>query len=231
MTFYRQKADNINTIILIYRPGYKIMKKLTIIAITIFLISSAAILFSQGSESPKSDSGQKSAPEGYGSAQWGSPASKAKDSVMGKITFIDEKRVITSRDGEIDYQYGFFFYDPSVVKLESAEKKEGEAGQPPAEARLYYVSISFPYIALNDVRKKIEEKYGAPNGESLTKNQGAVIWDSEKTTIILWVDRYENKPFSRKITYVSKAIAKEVNEYQIKVFSRQEIDILKKLAP
>jgi hypothetical protein len=47
----------------------------------------------------------------------------------------------------------------------------------------------------------------------------------------MWVDRYEKKPYSRKITYVGKELAKDVNRYQEEVFSRAEIEILKRLKP
>jgi hypothetical protein len=84
---------------------------------------------------------------------------------------------------------------------------------------------------MDDVRNKIQEKYGPPGGEAIEKNQGAYLWDSPKTTIIMWVDQYEKKPFCRKITYIGKEISREVNEYQKQIFNKNEIEILRTLNP
>ncbi len=90
--------------------------------------------------------------------------------------------------------------------------------------------MRFSYLLKDDVIKKIEGKYGSPTGEDLKNNQGAVIWDSEKTTIIMWVDRYEGKPFCKKINYIGKELANKINEYQKKVFNKKEIEILERLS-
>ena len=47
----------------------------------------------------------------------------------------------------------------------------------------------------------------------------------------MWVDNYEKNPFCRKITYIGKDIAKDVNEYQKKVFTAREMEILRTLNP
>jgi hypothetical protein len=61
--------------------------------------------------------------------------------------------------------------------------------------------------------------------------QGALAWNGEKTIIIMWVDRYEDKPYCGRITYVSKEISKELNEYNLRVFNRVEREIIRKLTP
>ena len=85
-------------------------------------------------------------------------------------------------------------------------------------------------LTIEDVRKKIEEKYGPPTGEDIKDNQGAIIWESEKTSIIMWIDRYEGRSFCKKINYVGKELAGKVNEYQKLIFNKSEIDILKRLS-
>jgi len=65
----------------------------------------------------------------------------------------------------------------------------------------------------------------------MKNKQGAVAWDSEKTIIVMWVDKYEDKSFCRRITYVSKNIAKEQNNYHIKIFNKTEMEIIKKINP
>jgi hypothetical protein len=121
----------------------------------------------------------------------------------------------------MEYLYGFFYADPVLA----------QGGQPASEARLFYVAVQFPYLPMDQVRKKIEERYGPPNGENIKDNQGALVWDSAKTTVIMWVDRYEKKPFCRKINYVGKDLAREINEYQTMIFNKTELEILKKLNP
>ncbi len=192
------------------------MRKILVFFIVIN-ISLMAVAQNRGTQKKKTSG----LPEGYGSLKWGMLVSGARGQIVGKIVFTDDKTVIRTKDGEIEYLYGFFYVDPALLK----------GGKGATDGKLFYVSVSFPYLAMEDVRKKIEEKYGAATGENIRENQGALLWDSEKTTIVMWVDAYEDKPYCRKITYVGKEIAKEINEYQQKVFSKQELEILEKLSP
>ncbi len=200
------------------------MKQITII-LSVLLV--ASVIFSQEN--------RKALPEGYGEMTWGTSMKDAKDTIKGKIVYTDDKRVIISRDGSITYYYGFLYLDPS--KLPSTEK-ETPAGDPSAEdeeskgeSRLFYVALSFPYLDYKDVKSKLEEKFGPANMESIKDMQGSIAWTSEKTIIILWVNQYEDNPYSRRITYISQEISKELNEYQDKVFNRDEIEVLNNLSP
>jgi hypothetical protein len=215
------------------------MKKITISVILLILAS--APLFAQADKSGKAADKRGAGPGGYGSLQWGAALSAAKEGVSGKITFVDEKRIIITREGDIEYRYGFFFQDPSISDAaapgddkKTPEKKGDKAadkaqGQP--EAKLYYVLMRFPYLHMDEVKKKIASKYGEPTGETIKNNQGALIWDFDKTSIIMWVDDYERNPFCRKITYIGKDLAKDVNDYQKKVFTVKEMEILRTLNP
>ena len=109
--------------------------------------------------------------------------------------------------------------------------KAPDKAQSQVEAKLYYVLVRFPYLHMDEVKKKIASKYGEPNGETIKNNQGALIWDFERTSIIMWVDDYEKNPFCRKITYIGKDLAKDVNDYQKKVFTSKEMEILRNLNP
>ncbi len=195
-------------------------------------------------EEPQKKEGTGPIPEGFGNLQWGATFSETREKVLGEITFKDEKRVILSKEGNIEYVYGFFQPDPALVSekqgkdaAKSADTKQKVQAQEQSSAtqagepKLYYVVIKFPYLTMDDVKNKIQERYGAPNGQSIKNNQGALIWDSKKTTIIMWVDSFEKKPFSRKITYIGKDLAKEVNEYQKQIFNKNEIEILRTLNP
>jgi hypothetical protein len=175
----------------------------------------------------KSETGKASV-EGYGKLTWGTLIEPAKDEVVGKVLYTDEKKVIITRDGDLEYLYGFFYRETPTPEKTAPDDKATETR---IDARLFYVSVRFPYLALNDVKKKIEDKYGPATGETLKNNQGAIIWDSKQTTVVLWVDQYEKKPFCRKISYVGKEIAREVNDYQRMIFNATEIEVLKRLQP
>ncbi len=213
------------------------MKKASIIILLLLL--SAGQVMGQDKKGGKESEKRSGGPAGYGSLQWGSSVDATKENVSGKITFIDEKRVIISRDGDIEYRYGFFFREPGMTDTARGEKKALDAekdktaagaGEAP-EAKLYYVLLRFPYLHMDDVKKRITDKYGEPTGEDIKKNQGALIWDFEKTSIIMWVDDYEKEPFCRKITYLGKDISSEVNDYRTKVFTAKELEILRNLNP
>ena len=161
-------------------------------------------------------------PSGYGDVMWGNDYATVKNKVKGKITFADENKIIVSKDNEITYRYGFFYIDPEILP-----DMKG-AGEP---ARLFYSTIEFPYVAMEDIRSKITEKYGEPTGDNIKENRGALYWDGDKTSAIMWVDQYEKRGFCRKIIYFDKAIVSELADYKYKLFNKRELDVLKNLIP
>ncbi|MFH0975309.1 MAG: hypothetical protein V1874_05960 [Spirochaetota bacterium] len=210
------------------------MKKLFIIIAIIFTGSS---IYSQGNI------------DGFGNIKWGSSINDIKSGIIGKITYTDEKKVVISRDGDIEYLYGFFYKSGETASPEplknpaanvenpdnksketGAAVKTGETENKTADSKLFYVSIRFPYLTKDEVKKKIEEKYGPSTGEDIKDNKGAIVWTSATTTIIMWVDDYLKKPYCMKINYLSKEIVKEVNNYQKFIFNIKEIEILKRLS-
>jgi len=177
-------------------------------------------------------------PDGYGNLTWGVYLSEARDKISGVLSYTDEKRIIVSKDKELEYLYGFFYKEPSVdadkIKKEEttpASDKEPAAVQEKDEGRLFYVSMNFPYLDKDKVYEKIQKKYGKHSGENIKDNQGAIAWDSENTIVIMWIDRYEKKPYCRRIIYISKKIAKELNEYTNTIFNKTEIELIKKMNP
>jgi len=194
--------------------------------IIILYILFAASLFAQQSGQDQ----QKSAiPEGYGNLTWGTILSEAKDKIEGKLAYTDDQKIIISKDGELEYYYGFFYMDPA--KYERDAQINTADAQTNSEGKLFYVALKFPYLSIDTVRQKITDKYGEPVFEELTKGRGPVAWNSEKTIMIMWVDLYENKPYCRRITYVSKETTKELNAYVKAMFNSIEIDVIKKLNP
>lgn len=193
-----------------------------------------------GTEEKKTDStGDKigKLPEGYANLTWGTFLSDAKTKISGRLTYTDDKTVIIAKDNELEYYYGFFYKAPEPAekgKDEPAGKednKDKEAAPAKDEGKLFYVALNFPYIDKDVVYEKIKVKYGEHTGETIKDNQGAIVWDSEKTVVLMWIDRYGNKPYCRRIIYISKEISKELNDYTNTIFNKAEIDIMKRLNP
>lgn len=113
---------------------------------------------------------------------------------------------------------------PAATAAATTEAVQGES-------KLLYVITEFPYIPLEEIKAKMVGAYGAPTGDTVVDAQGAVIWDSGKGVAIAWVDAYEKKPFVRRITYVGKNLAKELNEYVKSVFNKKEADVINSMVP
>ena len=186
----------------------------------------------------KNDTAIEKIPDGYGNLTWGMYLSDAKGKITGVLSYTDEKKVIVAKDRELEYLYGFFYKEPSAEaqtakkeETKTATDKQPETTQEKDEGKLFYVSMSFPYLDKDKVYEKLKAKYGQHTGENIKDNQGAIAWDSENTIVIMWVDRYEKKPYCRKIIYISKKISQELNEYTNTIFNKSEIDLINKMKP
>jgi hypothetical protein len=168
---------------------------------------------------------------GFGGVNWGVSMTEAKKGLKGKIVFEDGKKLIVTRDGEITYRYGFFSKETVKPEEGAASSSKQAQSQPAAEPKFFYAVSEFPYLLLPKLKEKMVAQYGEPTGDNVKKNQGAVMWDSGSGVVIVWVDAYEKKPFCRKISYISKDIAKELNTYQEELFSKKEMEVLKSLVP
>lgn len=174
-------------------------------------------------------------PAGYGEAQWGAYLTDTRDKISGRLIFTDDKAVIISRDGDLEYRYGFFYRDPLITgdkpAIEATPETEAETPEVKDEGTLFYVSLQFPYLDKDLVYNKIREKYGDHSSEDIRNNQGAMAWNSEKTIILMWIDQYENKPYCRRIVYFNKEIASQLKDYHQTIFHKREIDLIKQLNP
>ena len=208
-----------------YDQRYYEMRKF----LTIALISFVSIVYAQNTTNNTNNTNTKKAklPNGFEKVSWGTLLSKAKSNVKGKISFSDDKTLIVSKIDDITYYYGFFHIDLEKMKqVRGADKIPKDA---PDEGKLFYVAIEFPYVDKDLILKKITTRFGKPSTENILDNQGSISWDSDKTILVLWVDKFENKPYSRRITYVSKDIAKEVNTYYDDFFKYKEKNTIRKL--
>lgn len=178
----------------------------------------------QKTDAVKTETDQKpgALPSGYADAVWGENFDTVKQKIKGKIVFSDEDRVIISKESGITYKYGFFYIDPENVK------DMQNSGSP---ARLFYCVVEFPYISADEIKKKVSEKYGEPVGENIKNNKGAMYWNSENTSIVIWVDQYEKKAYSRKVVYFDNKIIAELKDYKYRIFNKKELDAIKNFIP
>lgn len=196
------------------------MKRMACMKKSIVLIS---ILLLTLSAAAQEDKGDTPLPAGYGEIQWEAPLSKARESIKGKLSYTDEKTIIISADGELTYRYGFFI-NPSTEEGDNADEEE-------KEGTLFYVSLEFPYLDLTSIQEKYEKKYGEPAKDTVKKNRGALVWETEETSLIMWIDEYESKAYCRRITYVSRKAIDTINTTNTRRLNETEEEILQTLAP
>lgn len=203
--------------------------------ILISILSAAIICSSLYSQEPAGNDRTEAVPAGYGEAQWGAYLTDTKTKVSGRIIFTDEKSIIISREGDLEYHYGFFYRDPLItgekISTDAAAGTETDTPEVKDEGTLFYVSLQFPYLDKDLVYNKIKEKYGNHSSEDIRNNQGAMAWNSEKTVILMWIDQYEGKPYCRRIVYVNKEIALQLKDYHHSIFHKREIDLIRQLTP
>jgi len=208
-------------------------------------------------EPDKKDEKTAKLPDGYGNLTWGMYLSEVKDKINGILSYTDEKTVIVSKDGELYYYYGFFYKQPTAEKADiippepkdnkttdnkdlkkeeqvpgketPAKEEKKDIIQEKDEGKLFYVSINFPYLDKDKIYEKIYKRYGRHTGENIKENQGALVWDSDNTVVIMWIDQYNKKPYCKKILYISKKITLELNEYTNSILNKTELEVYKKI--
>src|SRR4030043_113088 len=108
------------------------MKRLFVVFI-LFLFTIATGQVKEDKKETKENKLITNIANGYENVTWGVKLSDARDKIKGKLVFTDEKSIIISKDGELEYYYGFFYVDPALesaetgkeaVKTETEEKKK-----------------------------------------------------------------------------------------------------------
>jgi len=169
-------------------------------------------------------------PDGYDNVKWGEYLSDVKPKIKGKLSYTDDKSVLLSTDlnGSLKRTYGFFYVDLKTLGENSDKEKNSNERD---EGKFSYVVLHFPYLSLESVKKKLFDKYGKESKENIKDNRGVVVWESDKTVIMLSVDSYEAKPYCKRITYVSKNLIKDLEKYKFEMFNKVEIELIKNLQP
>lgn len=166
-------------------------------------------------------------PSGYSGATWGSSFDEVKKNIKGKLIYLKQNNIIITKDGEITYYYGFLFEDPEKVGVEKTEDGEEKENT----AKFFFTSVEFPYAKMEAIKKKFIDKFGQPTKESIKRNKGAFVWESESTIVIVWVDSYENEPFVKRVTYISKTVSGDLKKYYYKIFNQDQINVMNTLTP
>ena len=194
----------------------------------LFTILAVSILFSQ-----EQTGSTANLPQGYGDARWGTTMDEVRSAIIGRLVFIDDERIIISRDGDIEYTYGFFYAEPQIVTLMNPEiaANINPASEESNNSTLFYVSVKFPFLPIDQVRTKFEAQYGAVTIDEVNKNRGVVGWLSENTLALIYINEYEDKQYTARITYVSREIVNRLNEYVLTVFNQAELEVMRSLAP
>lgn len=174
--------------------------------------------------------------DGFEGAQWNKLLSEIQSSIKGRLQYTDNKTIIISRDGEVEYTYGFFYIEPEKEedtagkeKTDKTDKGEKKADEKKAdEGKLFYVSVGFPYVPVKEVRIRME-KYGDPTDERIVDKKGVIAWNGNKTIIMMMVDQYRNESYCRRIVYVNKEIIEDVKKEKERIFRKTEREVLEKL--
>jgi len=197
----------------------------------IMIIAAATTLFSQGTPQG-TQQGREAAklPEGYGNARWGAAMDAVKTNIIGKITYTDDEKVIITKDEHIEYTYGFFYMDPQKIAGPETVNNNPNNQETPSGI-LYYVSVKFPYLPIEQVRNKLETQYGVVTIDNVSKGRGIIGWSNDKTIAIIYVNEYEGKQYAARVIYVSTETIKQVNDYETSVFNRTEIETIRGLTP
>lgn len=177
---------------------------------------------------------------GFSDTNWMTPFSDIKDKfkTLSTSNLTNEKieilnmvrnQYILIKRNNIQYRYNFYKTPYEVVKVNNHDITFEDYDQ--TEAVLYQVRIILPFISAGLLEQKIEAIYGKKTKSTVDPKtlRGADIWDLEGGYIFLWYEPYNNKPFSRRIDFISKDLSKKILEESKDYFDSKEKQLLKDL--
>jgi hypothetical protein len=197
--------------------------------------------------------------DGFAEASWGMTFESSREKFLSmatnpeakeKIEIINEKKdeqLLIKRNG-IFYLYRFY-RTPELLK-EVRPKETGAAETDPSIAGqteyresgiLFSVGTTFNLVPSEQIKDKLEKKYGKPKKESIgdDKVSGASIWelvDKKEASIkggyaVQWREGYKRKAYTRRIDYFSANIREMILKDYKEFFSVQETKTLRDLIP
>ncbi len=177
---------------------------------------------------------------GFSDTNWMTPFSDIKDKFKTlstsnlnnekiEILHMIRNQYILIKRNNIQYRYNFYKTPYEVIKINNHEISFDEYDQ--TEAVLYQVRIILPFISAELLEQKIEASFGKKTKSTVDPKtlRGADIWDLEGGYIFLWYEPYNNKPFSRRIDFISKDLSTKILQESKDYFDSQEKQLLKDL--
>jgi hypothetical protein len=177
---------------------------------------------------------------GFSDTAWMTPFSQIKDKFKTlsttnlnnekiQILHMERNRYILIKRNNIIYRYNFYKTPYEVIKIKNHDITFDQYDQ--TEAVLYQVRIILPFIEAKLLEEKIQNAYGKKTKSTVDPKtmRGADIWDLEGGYIFLWYEPYNNKPFARRIDYISKELSQKILEESKDYFDSKEKELLRDL--
>jgi len=197
--------------------------------------------------------------DGFNEASWGMTYESIREKFLSMATNTESKEQIEIVNEEKDtsllvkrngifYLYRFY-RTPEIVKQVRPKDPSRAEVDPTIENQteyrengiLFSVGVTFNLVPSDQIKEKLEKKYGKARKESIgdDKVSGAGIWELVDRRenpprggyAVQWREGYKKAPYTRRIDYFSAnirdMIAKDTKEF----FSVQETKTLRDLVP
>ncbi|MCS7205151.1 MAG: hypothetical protein NZ853_05600 [Leptospiraceae bacterium] len=144
-----------------------------------------------------------------------------------EIVAAQKDQFILIKRNNILYRYNFYKTPYEVAKLRNQNLTQEDHNL--IEGVLFQVKVLFPFIEANQVVEKIEAQYGKKTKSTVDPKtlRGVDIWDLPGGVIFVWYEPYNNKPYTRKIDYISKEISQRILEETKDYFDSKEKELLR----
>ncbi|RME92891.1 MAG: hypothetical protein D6767_02210 [Candidatus Hydrogenedentota bacterium] len=179
---------------------------------------------------------------GFDSIAWGTPYETVKERfrVLARsedakdpveiLRDVPEREILIKRRG-IYYRY-LFYKTPEKAKVQDSQQTIADNQKDQNPARFFFVSSEFDLVPAEMLYEKLKQKYGNRTGSTLDKNQrGAYIWEGEKGFLLQWLEPYQQKPYTRKLYYISKEIREQIKKDYEAYMSYRELKAIDSLLP
>ncbi len=148
--------------------------------------------------------------------KWGEKFSEIKKRLKN-IKYEDTNKRIVYVKNFIVFTLGFFPFtevektdlQKSQVSSSNQQNETKEEAKQKEEGLLYYINLSFPLTEAYEIIKKYNQQYGVPK----QKEENFILWETNDTVIYLWLEKYNNSLFSRRVDFISKELSNKIKEY------------------
>lgn len=225
------------------------IKRLALMAL---VFGSLASILAQNNNQPANNNATN-APSGIGGFDgnpWGTTYKDLKEKFMAlaasgevenRVDIVADfpgRELVISRKS-ILYRY-VFYLKPQDLKKEDSKPAQPAAGPndaPPEDvrntARFFFVESIFPLVATEDLYQKLTSKYGERTSSTYEEKsaRGAYVWEKPDGYLVQWIEPYNDKPYTRSLYYISRAIKTEIEKDMQEFQFQKEIAAVKNLIP